>query len=108
MNLALFGAGGKVGRALVPALEAAGHEVRGIGRGDPVDVAGLDAGIDFTRPDAAFDNVRACLEAGVPAVVGTTGIADEQLSASGVGPDEDRFRNAVERANASLVARAAA
>jgi predicted Zn-dependent peptidase len=32
----------------------------------------------------------------------------ERLSASGVGPDEDRFRRAVERANASLVARAAA
>ena len=32
----------------------------------------------------------------------------ERLSASGVGPDEERFRRAVERANASLVARAAA
>ena len=32
----------------------------------------------------------------------------ERLSASGVGPDEDRFRSAVERANPSLVARAAA
>ena len=32
----------------------------------------------------------------------------ERLSASGVGPDEGRFRNAVERANPALVARAAA
>jgi predicted Zn-dependent peptidase len=32
----------------------------------------------------------------------------ERLSAAGVGPDEKRFRSAVERANASLVARAAA
>jgi hypothetical protein len=32
----------------------------------------------------------------------------ERLSASGVGPDEDRFRVAVERANSALVARAAA
>jgi hypothetical protein len=32
----------------------------------------------------------------------------DRLSASGVGPDEDRFHRAVERANASLVARAAA
>jgi predicted Zn-dependent peptidase len=31
----------------------------------------------------------------------------ERLSASGVGPDEDRFRQAVGRANSSLVARAA-
>ena len=32
----------------------------------------------------------------------------ERLSASGVGPDEDRFRVAVERASSALVARAAA
>jgi predicted Zn-dependent peptidase len=32
----------------------------------------------------------------------------ERLSASGVGPDEGRFRSAVERANPGLVARAAA
>src|SRR5580765_477731 len=32
----------------------------------------------------------------------------ERLSASGVGPDEGRFRDAVERANPALVARAAA
>ncbi len=35
-------------------------------------------------------------------------LAPDGLSASGVGPDEDRFRRAVERANPALVARAAA
>ena len=35
MNLAFFGAEGKVGRALVPVLERAGHSVRGIEDGDP-------------------------------------------------------------------------
>ncbi|MDX6442248.1 MAG: hypothetical protein QOE43_1977 [Gaiellaceae bacterium] len=35
-------------------------------------------------------------------------LAPEQLSASGVGPDEDTFRSAVRNANANLVARAAA
>ena len=35
-------------------------------------------------------------------------LAPERLSASGVGPDEDHFRSAVERANPSLVALAAA
>jgi predicted Zn-dependent peptidase len=35
-------------------------------------------------------------------------LAPERLSASGVGPDEDRFRSAIQRANADLVARAAA
>ncbi len=73
MKLALLGHLGKVGRVLGPALEAEGHEVRGIGRGDPVEVAGLDAGVDFTRPDSVVANVLACLDQGVPCVVGTTG-----------------------------------
>jgi 4-hydroxy-tetrahydrodipicolinate reductase len=73
MNIAFFGAEGKVGRALVPALERAGHSVRGIEIGDDVDVAGLEACVDFTTPQAAPANVRAALEQGVSCVVGTTG-----------------------------------
>jgi 4-hydroxy-tetrahydrodipicolinate reductase len=73
MNVAVFGAEGKVGRALVPVLERAGHAVRGIEIGDPVDVRRLDAAVDFTTPDAAPENVRAALEQGVSCVVGTTG-----------------------------------
>ena len=73
MKLVLFGARGKVGRVLGPALEAAGHEVRGINRGERADVADADAAIDFTRPDAVLANVRACVESGVPCIVGTTG-----------------------------------
>lgn len=73
MRLAVFGAEGKVGRALVPVLEAAGHEVRGIELGDEPDVRGLDAAIDFTSPEAAPENVRAALEQDVSCVVGTTG-----------------------------------
>jgi 4-hydroxy-tetrahydrodipicolinate reductase len=73
MKLAFFGAEGKVGRAVVPVLEAAGHEVRGFELGDEVDVRGLDAAVDFTSPDAAPENVRTALEQGVSCVVGTTG-----------------------------------
>jgi 4-hydroxy-tetrahydrodipicolinate reductase len=73
MNLAFFGAAGKVGRALVPVLERAGHEVRGIELDDEPDVRGLDAAIDFTMPDAAARNVRASLEQDVSCIVGTTG-----------------------------------
>ncbi len=73
MKVALFGYRGKVGTVLAPALQQAGHEVRGIGRGDEVDVSGLDAAVDFTTPEAVERNVRAALEAGLPCVVGTTG-----------------------------------
>ncbi|HZS29917.1 MAG TPA: dihydrodipicolinate reductase C-terminal domain-containing protein [Gaiellaceae bacterium] len=81
MRLAFFGAEGKVGRALVPVLEAAGHEVRGIELGDDPDVSGCDAAVDFTTPDAAPANVRAALEQGVSCVVGTTGWDPAELGA---------------------------
>jgi 4-hydroxy-tetrahydrodipicolinate reductase len=69
----LLGRNGKVGSVLGPALEAAGHEL--------VDSAeGADAAIDFTRPDAVEDNVRACLEAGVPCVIGTSGFDQERVA----------------------------
>lgn len=79
MKLALLGYRGKVGRVLGPALEAAGHEVRGIGDGDPIEVDGLDAAVDFTTPEAGERNVRSCLEQGVSCVVGTSGLELEPL-----------------------------
>jgi len=36
-----------------------------------------DVAIEFTRPDAAFDNYIKCFEAGVPVVSGTTGWLDK-------------------------------
>ena len=69
MRVAFFGVRGKVGSALVPALEAAGHGVSDAAGG----LAGCEAAVDFTRPDAVLGNVDACLEAGVPVVIGTTG-----------------------------------
>jgi 4-hydroxy-tetrahydrodipicolinate reductase len=79
MKIAFFGAEGKVGRALVPVLERAGHEVRGIELGDEPDVSGLDAAVDFTSPAAAPANARAVLEQGVSCIVGTTGWDPETL-----------------------------
>jgi 4-hydroxy-tetrahydrodipicolinate reductase len=79
MKIAFFGAEGKVGRALVPVLERAGHEVRGIELGDEPDVRGLDAAVDFTSPAAAPANARAVLEQGVSCIVGTTGWDPETL-----------------------------
>jgi len=81
VKIALFGAEGKVGSALARRLEAAGHEIRGIELGDEPDVAGCDAAVDFTTPDAAPKNVRAALEQGVSCVVGTTGWEPGELGA---------------------------
>jgi 4-hydroxy-tetrahydrodipicolinate reductase len=79
VRIAFFGHGGKVGSVLAPALEAAGHEVRGIGPGEEADIAGLDATLDFTQPGAARANARAALEQGVPVVVGTSGLSGAEL-----------------------------
>ena len=46
MKVALFGRDGKVGRTLVPALEAAGHEVRGFEVGDSIVTKGATFGLD--------------------------------------------------------------
>jgi 4-hydroxy-tetrahydrodipicolinate reductase len=70
VKVALFGAAGKVGTVLAPALAADGHEVVDARAHGPT---GCDAAVDFTRPDAAGGNVELCLAAGVPAVIGTTG-----------------------------------
>jgi 4-hydroxy-tetrahydrodipicolinate reductase len=76
VRICLYGAGGKVGSALGPALSGAGHEVVD-GRVDGPD--GCDVAIDFTRPDAVLENAAACFAAGVAVVVGTSGFDHEAL-----------------------------
>jgi 4-hydroxy-tetrahydrodipicolinate reductase len=76
MRIALYGSGGKVGSVLLPALVEAGHEVVDARAEGP---EGCDAAADFTRPDAAIPNVEACLGAGVPVVIGTTGFDAEAV-----------------------------
>jgi 4-hydroxy-tetrahydrodipicolinate reductase len=79
VRICLYGAGGKVGSVLRPALVAAGHEVVD-GRADGP--GGCGAAVDFTRPDAVLENVAACLAAGVPVVVGTSGFDTDALDAA--------------------------
>ena len=81
MKVLLFGAGGKVGSVLAPKLAEAGHDVSTIEDGDTPSYEGHDAAIDFTRPDAVRATVEGCLAAGVPCIVGTTGLGPGDLSA---------------------------
>lgn len=48
--------------------------------GDRRDLSGVDVVVDFTSPDAVMDNLKACVEAGVHAVVGTTGFDEGRLT----------------------------
>jgi 4-hydroxy-tetrahydrodipicolinate reductase len=79
MRILLFGARGKVGSVLGPKLSQAGHDVTPVGSRDDAEPDGYDVGIDFTRPDAVRANVERCLAAAVPCVVGTTGLAGDDL-----------------------------
>jgi 4-hydroxy-tetrahydrodipicolinate reductase len=73
VRVVLFGRGGKVGRVLGPALEAAGHEL--------VDLDAAEVMVDFTAPDAVEPNVRAALDRGAPCVIGTSGFDQEPIDA---------------------------
>jgi 4-hydroxy-tetrahydrodipicolinate reductase len=79
MRVAVFGARGKVGAVMAAALSEAGHEVVGIDLGDPVALEGCDAAVDFTQPDAVAGNVAACVAAGIPCVIGTTGFDRDEV-----------------------------
>ena len=78
MRVALYGTAGKVGAALLTALERAGHEVVDGREAGP---DGCDVAVDFTRPDAVLGNAERCLAARVPVVVGTSGFDVERLDA---------------------------
>jgi 4-hydroxy-tetrahydrodipicolinate reductase len=74
-----------MGQAVCEAVEGA-EDMELVARADPalgVELAdvldGADVVVDFTTPETAVANVRAGLEAGVHAVVGTTGFDLEQL-----------------------------
>ena len=79
MAVGLFGFDGKVGRALVPALEAAGYDPLHADLRIGHSLRGLEAVIDFTSPEGVETNVRTALEQGVPCIVGTTGWDPEPL-----------------------------
>jgi 4-hydroxy-tetrahydrodipicolinate reductase len=85
MRIALYGASGKVGVLLEPALRDAGHEVVDARASGP---DGCDVAVDFTQPDAVEANVEACLSAGISSVIGTTGFGldavDTAARAAGV------------------------
>jgi len=81
MKIALLGYG-KMGKAIEGLARGAGHEI--ILRIDDGNLDDLkeenlqsaDVAIEFSRPEGAFENIRTCLEAGVPVVSGTTGWLD--------------------------------
>ena len=82
LRVAVLGAKGRMGSEVVRAVSAADDLDLGptYDVGDSLDLAGVDVAVDFTHPAAVMDNLRACIDAGVHAVVGTTGFDEERLA----------------------------
>lgn len=78
MKVALIGYG-KMGKIIERILKERGHEVvarfgkEGI---NSADLKQAEVAIEFSVPEAAFANIKACFEDGVPVVTGTTGWLD--------------------------------
>jgi 4-hydroxy-tetrahydrodipicolinate reductase len=95
IRVGVSGAAGRMGSTVCAAVEAA-EGIELAAKADPTlstalaDVLGeVDVVVDFSTPDTALDNAKACLEAGVHVVLGTTGF------------DLDALREAAERSPAN-------
>ena len=83
-RIGIIGSEGRMGHALARAIADAGHEVSGgVDKGG--DVAMLadhsDVLLDFSAPFAVEANLHAAIGAGIPILIGTTGIDDAQHTA---------------------------
>ena len=82
LQVAIFGASGRMGRAVVAAVEESpGASVKGTttSSGDPAAaVRDADVAIEFALPHATAANLAACVAAKRPLVIGTTGHDDAQ------------------------------
>ena len=80
-RVAVIGAKGRMGSEVVRAVSGADDLELGptYDVGDVLDLAGVDVAVDFTQPDAVMGNLKACIDAGVHVVVGTTGFDEARL-----------------------------
>jgi 4-hydroxy-tetrahydrodipicolinate reductase len=96
IRVAVAGAAGRMGRTVCAAVEDA-PDMELVGRADPVLETTLqevlpdaEVVVDFTQPDVALDDALACVEAGVHAVVGTTGFDPAPLRLAETGEARPR------------------
>lgn len=78
-RIGIIGSEGRMGRAIANVLTRSAHECAGgVGRGDdPANLAGhSDVLVDFSSPGALEANLAAASSAGIPLVIGTTGLDD--------------------------------
>ncbi|VWX61101.1 4-hydroxy-tetrahydrodipicolinate reductase [Sphingorhabdus sp. 109] len=82
--IGIIGSKGRMGQALFAAIEEAGHNhAGGADQGDDVTalVAASDVLVDFSSPKALQATLDACVAAGKPIVIGTTGLEEAHHAA---------------------------
>ncbi|WP_321327009.1 4-hydroxy-tetrahydrodipicolinate reductase [uncultured Parasphingorhabdus sp.] len=82
--IGIIGSKGRMGQALFAAIEEAGHShAGGADQGDDVTalVAASDVLVDFSSPKALQATLDACVAAGKPIVIGTTGLEEAHHAA---------------------------
>ncbi|MGH2906366.1 MAG: 4-hydroxy-tetrahydrodipicolinate reductase [Solirubrobacterales bacterium] len=91
IKVAVSGAAGKMGQAVVAAVEGA-DDMELTGQADPALGIALadvlteaEVVVDFTRPDTAIANAREIIESGTHCVIGTTGADFSELDGVGSG-----------------------
>jgi 4-hydroxy-tetrahydrodipicolinate reductase len=75
MKLLIVGYG-KMGKTIEKIALQRGHEIAGridVDNMHELDTVHADVAIEFSHPDAAFSNIKKCLERRIPVVCGTTG-----------------------------------
>ncbi|HEY8934112.1 MAG TPA: 4-hydroxy-tetrahydrodipicolinate reductase [Cyclobacteriaceae bacterium] len=83
MKILLVGYG-KMGKIIERVALERGHTIAGridIDNQSEIDTADADVAIEFSRPEAAFNNVKRVLERGIPVVCGTTGWLNQKPEA---------------------------
>lgn len=91
INVAVCGSEGKMGREVCSAVEnspstnlCAKIDIAGENTYKSIKEAKnavkIDVLIDFTQPKSVYENAKYCLTNGIKAVIGTTGLSDEQIS----------------------------
>ncbi|MEH0154863.1 4-hydroxy-tetrahydrodipicolinate reductase [Limibacter armeniacum] len=94
MRVLLIGYG-KMGKTIEEILTERGHKVVGIvDRSTEAKIkdfskSEVDVAIEFTEPSAAYDNITACLEEGIPLVSGTTGWLDRRENVEKLCAEKD-------------------
>jgi len=88
IKVGVLGAAGRMGSTVCDAVEADAdlELVARVDENDPLQAlvdAGAEVAVDFTTPSAVKDNVLFCLDNGIHAVVGTTGLSDDDLEQIG-------------------------